>query len=216
LARRSDWAEALQFSVIGLLAPALIAAGAPWAAIGLGAAAQELSEARQRRRERARSATWVGLGVAALVTWRTPAAVELVRSSAWALAAEAVILLSGGTLLWLECVASPPLAPRCVRPLRIAFCAVTMWAVWAMAYLVAMSNADWYPAYHHVRAHGLSVAVDQQVAAGVLWAAASACFLPVIFWNLMQWLRNEEDPDNELSRLVREDRRRALPPRPNL
>ncbi len=56
--------------------------------------------------------------------------------------------------------------------------------------------------------------MDQQLTAGVMWGVAGACFIPLIFWNLLQWLSSEEDPDEELHRLVREERRRALPPHP--
>ena len=130
---------------------------------------------------------------------------------------EVVSLGLSGTVLWLECLESPPLDPRSTRPLRIALSAVSMWAFWVTAYLVAMSNSSWYPAYSHRAAGVLSVAVDQQIAAGVIWAGAGICFTPLIFWNLMQWLRSEEDPDHELHRLVREDRRRASsPPRPGV
>ena len=61
--------------------------------------------------------------------------------------------------------------------------------------------------------HGLSLVADQQITAGVMWAAASACFVPVIFFNLFQWLQREEDPDEALQRVVREDRRRRAPRR---
>ena len=59
--------------------------------------------------------------------------------------------------------------------------------------------------------HGLSLVADQQITAGVMWAVASACFVPVIFFNLFQWLHGEEDPDEALQRLVREERRRGAP-----
>jgi cytochrome c oxidase assembly factor CtaG len=95
---------------------------------------------------------------------------------------------------------------------RIAVAAVSMWTIWVLAYLVAMSPHDWYRAYHHMSGHGLSLAADQQIAAGVLWFLAASCFVPLIFWNLLQWLRSEEDPDEELQRLVREERRRSAPP----
>ena len=60
--------------------------------------------------------------------------------------------------------------------------------------------------------HQLSLAMDQQLTAGVMWGVAGV-FIPLI-WNLLQWLSSEEDPDEELHRLVREERRRALPPHP--
>jgi hypothetical protein len=45
-----------------------------------------------------------------------------------------------------------------------------------------------------------------------MWVLATACFVPLIFWHLVQWLRAEEDADHELRRVVREERRRALSP----
>jgi hypothetical protein len=86
-----------------------------------------------------------------------------------------------------------------------------MWTTWVLAYMVAMSNANWYPAYRHLVGRGLSGAADQQVTAGVLWLVATACFVPVIFYNLVAWLHSEEDPDEALNRMVREERRRAGP-----
>ena len=215
-AQRYDWAEALQFVVLALVAPGLFVAGAPWDRLGLARPARALAEARRRHPERLRSVVLVGGSLACLVAWRLPAAVNRLHSGGWPLALEAVSLSAAGIVLWLECVTSPPLSPRSTRPVRIALIALSMWTVWVIAYLVAMAKGDWYPAYSHMSGQGLSLAIDQQIAAGVIWFVAGACFLPLIFWNLMQWLRAEEDPDEELHRLVREDRRRALPPRPTL
>jgi cytochrome c oxidase assembly factor CtaG len=89
-----------------------------------------------------------------------------------------------------------------------------MWTAWVLAYMLAMSNGNWYPGYVHTPGLGVSLVADQQLAAGVIWALATFSFVPVIFWNLVQWLRTDEDADHELNRLVHEERRRALPPRP--
>jgi cytochrome c oxidase assembly factor CtaG len=214
-AHRYDWAEALQFAILALVAPGLLVAGAPWPQLGLTRAATALAEARRRHPERLRSAAVVGLALACAAAWRTPAAVNRLHAGGWPLALEVVSLTIAGTALWLECVTSPPLIPRSTRPLRIAIAAVSMWTIWILAYMVAMSPNEWYRAYHHV-AGGLSQAADQQITAGVMWAVAAGSFIPLIFWNLVQWLRSEEDPDQELYRLVREDRRRAAPPRPTV
>jgi hypothetical protein len=71
-----------------------------------------------------------------------------------------------------------------------------------------MSDGEWYPAYRHVAGHGLSLVADQQITAGVMWAVASICFLPLIFFDLFRWLHNEEEPDEALQRLLRQERRR--------
>lgn len=215
-ATRYDWVEALQFTVLALVAPGLFVAGAPWGRTGLGRAATALAEHRRRHPERLRSVALVGSALACMVAWRLPVAVDRLQRGGWPLAAEVASLSVSGAVLWLECITSPPLVPRSPRPTRIALCALSMWTIWALAYFVAMSNADWYRAYDQLGRGGLSPAVDQQIAAGVMWGAAAACFIPLIFWNLVQWLHSEEDPDEELHRLVREERRRALPPPPTL
>jgi cytochrome c oxidase assembly factor CtaG len=209
-ARQYDWAEAFQFVVLALVSPALFVAGAPWDRIGLGRLALALADGRRRHPERLRSFALVAAALACMVTWRLPAVVNWLRSEGWPLALETVSLGTAGVVLWLECITSPPLVPRSTRPVRMALCALSMWTVWVLAYLVAMSRGDWYQAYHHNA--GLSLAMDQQLAAAVMWVVAGACFIPLVFWQLMQWLRSEEDPDEELHRLVREERRRALPP----
>jgi cytochrome c oxidase assembly factor CtaG len=214
IARRYDWAEALQFMVLALVAPGLFVLGAIWPWIGLGRPMAGLAEHRRRHPEWLRSALLVAPALACFVVWRTPAAVNNVHAGGWFLAAEAASLIVAGTVLWLECVPSPPLEPRGTGPVRIGICAVSMWTIWLLAYVVAMSTGDWYRAYRHPAGHGLSRALDQQVTAGVMWFLAAACFLPVIFWTLMRWLRGEEDADHEMYRLVREERRRSLPPHP--
>lgn len=216
-ARRYDWAEALQFVVLALVVPALFVAGAPWDMIklrrtDLGRLAEALAASRRRHPERLRSFGLVGAALACMITWRLPPVANWQRSQAWPLAIEVVSLLAAGVVLWLECMASPPLVPRATRPLRIALCALSMWTFWVLSYLVGMSKGGWYQA-HQARS-GLSLALDQQLTAGVMWAVAGACFIPLIFWNLVHWLHSEEDPDEELHRLVREERRRSFPPHP--
>jgi cytochrome c oxidase assembly factor CtaG len=213
-AHRHEWLETLQFVTLALFAPGLFVAGAPWARLGLGRAARALADARRRHPERIRSAVLVSAALAFDIAWRVPAAVNRLQAGGWPLYLETVSLSVSGVWLWLECVSSPPLVARSTRPVRIVLAATCMWTVWVLAYLLAMSHNDWYRAFHHFAGRGLSLAADQQIAAGVMWTAASVCFVPPIFWNLLQWLRSEEDPDQELHRLVREERRRATPPHP--
>ena len=57
-----------------------------------------------------------------------------------------------------------------------------MWTFWILAYVIGLSNHGFYRNFHHV-AGGLSQAADQQIASALLWFAAAAAFVPVIFWN---------------------------------
>jgi cytochrome c oxidase assembly factor CtaG len=124
-------------------------------------------------------------------------------------ALEAVTLVPVGMGLWLELVESPPLTPRLSRPHRVALAALSMWAIWVLAYLVGLSHASWYHAYVHHAGSGLSLSADQQLTTGLMWFISGCAFIPVVFWNLIRWLQSEEDPDEELHRLLRQERIRG-------
>jgi cytochrome c oxidase assembly factor CtaG len=210
-ARRYDWVEAVQFATLALLAPAVLVAGGPWAGLGVAGWAESVTAKRRRHPGLLRSALAAAPAVALWVLWRTPAAVNGLHRTRWLLGAEAVTLLAAGVVLWLEVFSSPPFVPRSARPVRIALAALAMWTMWVLAYLVAMSGHPWYRSYPHP-AGALGVLADQQLAAAAIWVVAAGCFLPLLFWNLIMWLRAEADPDEELHRLLREERRRAVAP----
>jgi hypothetical protein len=209
LARRYESLAALQFSVLALVVPALVTIGAPWARLRLGRPATALAEARARHPQLARAFGFVALDLLAIVLWRTPAAGNALQLHWWLALVEAAVLLPLGVGLWLECVDSPPLVPRSPRPQRAALAAIAMWTIWTVAYLVAMSRPGWYVAFHH-SSTSLSAEADRQISSVVLWFFAAASFMPVIFVNLVAWLRSEEDPDTEMHRLLREEHRRAV------
>jgi cytochrome c oxidase assembly factor CtaG len=129
----------------------------------------------------------------------------------WLVVVEAATLVPLGVTMWLELVESPPLTPRLTRPHRVAMAAVVMWVIWVLAYLVGLAHGAWYHGFDHTIATGISVSADQQLTSGVIWALSGAAFVPVVFWNLIFWLQSEEDPDDELSRLVRQERTRGRP-----
>ena len=145
------------------------------------------------------------------VAWHVPAGVAVVAQHGWPVLLEAVTLLALGLGLWLELVASPPLIPRSGYLRRAVLAALVMWAFWIMAYTLGLSTHAFYRTFHHAGG-GLSAAADQQIASAVLWFVAAVAFAPVIFWNALQWLKTEEDPDTELLALTRAERRRGTPP----
>ena len=210
----------MQFSVLAMAVPALIALGAPWGRMGLshGAAAvgagsreagpvDQLAYPRRRHPEFVRSTLFLLAFMGSVVAWRTPAAVDGVSRDPWLVAAQAATLVAVGLAFWLELVESPPLVPRSTRPVRAVMASVAMWTVWTVGYLVGFSSSSWYSGFHHTMGHGLSAAADQQLSTVVLWFVAAVVFMPVVFWNLLQWLRSEEDPDVELHRLATQARR---------
>jgi len=210
LAGRYEWVEALQFAIFAVVVPALVVLGAPWRTLRLTPSALgRLAAGRRRHPEMLRSFGFLCVDLVVIVLWRTPAAVDALSNRRWLVGAEAVSLLVVGIGLWLELVESEPLVPRSPYPRRATLAALAMWAIWTIAYVEAMSTAPWYRAFHHVAGSGLSASADHQLSAAVLWAVTAATFMPVIFWNLVQWLRNEDDPDDELYRLLGQERRRS-------
>ena len=84
-----------------------------------------------------------------------------------------------------------------------------MWSIWVLAYVLGMASAKPYAHYHLQLTGSASHAADSQIATGILWFIAGCAYVPVVFSNLMLWLRSEENPDEELHRLVAEERRRG-------
>ncbi len=218
-ARRFEYGEALQFSLLAIVLPALVAIGAPWRRLGLARAGEpdpprpvdRVADRRLRHRELPWSLAFIALDLAAVVAWHVPRAVADVSEHGWLIPLEGATLLAVGLGLWLELVNSPPLVPRSGYLRRAVLAAFAMWTFWILAYILGLSNHAFYPNFSHAPG-GLSAAADQQIASAVLWFVAAASFVPVIFWNAMMWLRTDQDPDAELLALERAERRRGTPP----
>jgi len=227
-ARRFEFVEAIQFCVFALLVPVFATCGAPWRRLGLAGAdspdigadgdvvapeglrlVDRLALRRRGHSEPWRAVVSAVVFLAVVVVWRVPPPVGALAHHWWLALVEAATLVPAGMVLWLELVESPPLTPRLSRPHRVAMSAVVMWVVWVLAYLVGLSHGAWYHGYDHSLATGISVSADQQLTTGVIWIISGAAFVPVVFWNLIFWLHSEEDPDDELHRLIRQERFRG-------
>ncbi len=226
-ARRYEFVQSIQFCVLAYAVPALLATGAPWKwlrlasgeplGIGEDGAVSWSSPARfmdryalraSRRAGHTHIFTWGLVSLAVVIFWRASPVVDALVRHGWLVLIEALTLVASATPVWLAIVESPPVRPSTTRPFRIGVAAVSMWTIWIVAYLNGMSQVSWYSAFHHVPG-GLSHVADQEFSAGVMWAISAAVFLPVVFWNLIHWLQSEEDPNDELGRLLRESRIRG-------
>jgi cytochrome c oxidase assembly factor CtaG len=143
------------------------------------------------------------------LVWRLPPAVDALARHPLLAAAELVTLLAAGIGLWLELVASPPLAPRLPNPHRATIAALAMWSTWAVAYALGFANHAVFHGYD-AAGSGLSAVADQQITVGLVWAVSAFCFVPVIFVTMLSWLKDNDDPDEELQRLARDERQRAV------
>lgn len=200
--------EAVQFALLGVIVPALIALWAPQRHVSsIAARGARVSDQRQRHATLGRALPYLVLEMAAVIVWRTPLAVDAIAHHRVLVLLEVVTLVPLGIALWLELVESPPLAPRlAASPGRAILAAVAMWTIWILAYLGGFSHA-WYPAYVH---RGGDAAWDQQITSAVLWFASAAAFIPVVFVTLHRWLTEGDRPDAELRKLLREERRRQF------
>jgi len=225
LARDSEYGAAIQFSLLAIVLPALVTVGAPWRLLGLARngspdmpprIVDRMADHRRRHRELPWSLALIAADLCVVVAWHAPGAVDAVAQHGWLVPLEGTTLLVFGLGLWLELVTSPPMAPRSGYLRRAVLAAFVMWAFWILAYVVGLSNHDFYRNFHHVGG-GLSAAADQQIASAVLWFFAAVAFVPLIFWNALLWLKTDEDPDTELLALTRAERRQGMPPpgRPN-
>jgi cytochrome c oxidase assembly factor CtaG len=193
LARRHEVLDALQFAVLAIGAPALIALGAPSRLFGPVARRRERFGSRRREGHGAvAGVAALAVEVAIVVAWRTTGAVGAIGRHHWLVWVEAATLVVTGVVLWSELVDVPPLVSRTPPGRRIVLASIAMWTVWAVAYVAGMSHGQGYPGFHHVAGHGLSGVADKQLATAVLWAAAALAYLPVVFVSLSKWLHAEE------------------------
>ena len=199
-ARHSEYGAAIQFSLLAIVLPALVTVGAPWRLLGLAGndpsdmsprIVDRVADHRRRHRELSWSLAFIAVDLCVVVAWHVPGAVAAVAQHGWLVPLEGAILLVFGLGLWLELATSPPLVPRSGYLRRAVLAAFAMWAFWILAYVVSLSNHDFYRNFHHV-AGGLSAAADQQIASAVLWFFAALAFVPVIFWNALLWLKTDE------------------------
>ncbi len=224
-ARHYEYVESVRFCFFAIVVPALLVTGDPWRWLGLASRdsyvgnadgiagpptkakwIDRVALARLGRSGNRQAYVLTILFCAVAILLRTASVVDSVRSHPWLAPIESLVLVGVGVLLWADLVESPPMKPSATRPYRIGMSAVSMWTVWVLAYMGAMAHGSWYPAFVHVAGHGLSLAADQQLSTGIMWLLCAGAFLPVIFWNLVHWLQSEENPDDELHRIVRRER----------
>jgi cytochrome c oxidase assembly factor CtaG len=190
LARQYVFAQAAQFAVLAVVVPPLVVLGAPWR---LWPAESRLGRVGSRGRATVPSFAMLAGFIVVALGWRVPGAVNALVRYPGLTVVEAVTLVGAGCGLWLELVDSPPLRPRISLPLRAAFSALPMWAIWASAYVMGFSRAAWFTSLAHRGV--LGTVADQQIAAGLLVAIAGLSFVPVVYFSLITWLRDSGGDD---------------------
>ena len=199
LARRYLFVESIQFCVFAMAAPALVALGGT-ARLGARDPARLPSAPRPagaRRPWFVAALSYLIAWVVLCLFWRLPAVLDGLARHPVLVLPEALTLGAAGLGLWLVLVPGPP--PRRPRPERALLAALAMWSIWVIAYLLGFANDSVVHAYDQAGSH-LGTVSDQEITAFVLWAAAAAAFLPVVFTTLFTWLKDSSEPAGEPAR----------------
>lgn len=219
LARRWIVGEAFQFALLAYVAPALVVLGCSPATRERLAGWPPLHVSGQRwaepagARPRAKSdrlapagdrpgrgafdpdaaRAWLSLVVflGVVLVWRIPPTIDAIASSWPLVLLQAVMLLGSGILLWSHLLDTDQSVLGTGRPRRMAMAALAMWAIWALSYLVGFSSHPMFPAYHHAAGSGLGVIADQELAVFLLLLIPGFVCVPVVFVNLLRWLRSQ-------------------------
>lgn len=223
-----EFVQATQFCCFALIVPVLLVLGCPWRLLRLASGetlefdsdgrlvaptclrhCDRVALRRTRRQGSQRIVVLLFAFMAFAIAWRlSPVMGDLARFE-WLKIIESVTLIGAGTLLWLELVDSRPMSPTSSRLYRIGAGAVAMWTVWVLAYVIAMTRTSWQP-IPRTQSLVLSTWADQQLGSALMWFCSAIVFVPVIFSNLFAWLKDEENPSEELYRLVRQEKARGF------
>ena len=207
LTRRYLFVESVQFCVFAMAAPALVVLGAPRRLLPRGPARwlprgpADLSghAAADGGRYRPSFRLILGYLIAWVVTclfWRLPPVLDQLERHPVLVAAEAVTLCAAGLGLWLELVRARPPVPRLGPAQRACAAALAMWSIWVIAYVLGFARGSVVHGYDGGGSHLLTVD-DQEISAFVLWAAAGAAFVPIVFTAVLTWLKDDSEPAGE-------------------
>jgi Cytochrome c oxidase caa3 assembly factor (Caa3_CtaG) len=194
LARRYLFVESITFCVFALAAPALVALG-----VTLRPDASGAGRLLPRGSARLATLSYLIAWVVLCLFWRLPSVLDGLARHPVLVLPEALTLGAAGLGLWLQLVPAPVAAPRRPRPERALVAALAMWSIWVIAYLLGFANDSVVHAYDQAGGH-LGTVADQEITAFVLWAAAAAAFLPVMFTALFTWLKDSSGPAGEPGR----------------
>ncbi len=208
--QRLIWVRSLQDVLLAIVAPCLIVLGAPWLAIRRG-----LGRSRGSRRDgqavrAGANAAGAAAGRAVTPGWLTlPVLVTAMFNVVWcgghlpvlydtalrhpvAYAAEVIVYLGAGIMLWAQLVGSRPFSPRFGPLHRVMLIAGTMASNTVLAMVLAFGAGLLYPAYLGARHPSLSVVADQQAGGVVLSVLALPPFAVTGVALLIRWLNEEE------------------------
>jgi cytochrome c oxidase assembly factor CtaG len=202
------WIRSLQDLLLVLVAPGLIVLGAPWQALrgGFARAGLRLSRGGADGRPGTRPAGprpargWLTVPVGVTVAynavwlgWHLPALYDTSARQPLLYAAEVIMYLGGGILLWRQLIGSRPYSPAFAPLYQVMLLAGTLVAGTILGMILAFGSGLLYPGYQTpLHLHPLSVIADQQIGGAVLWLLALPPLLIAGVALLTRWLNDEE------------------------
>ena len=199
LARRYLFVESIQFCVFAMAAPALVVLGMRPRRRRQDAPRRRRQDAGDGRPGQPSFLPVLGYLIAWVVIclfWRLPPMLDQLARHPVLVAPEAVTLCAAGLGLWRELIRSRPLASRSGPVQRACAAALAMWSIWAIAYVLGFARTPVVHGYDGGGSHLLTVD-DQEISAFLLWAAATAAFIPVVFAAVFSWLKDGPEPAGE-------------------
>jgi putative membrane protein len=190
------WVRAVQDLILALVAPGLIVVGAPWAALARGLS---LRQPGQDDDAAARTPWWLRWPVGAAVAfnvvwlgWHLPALFDRVAVSSAVAAAEYVLFLGAGILLWFQLIGSRPWSPAAVPLRRLSLVIGTVAADTILGMVLVFGSGVLYRVYGNAAHHVMTVLDDQQLAGAVLWMGILPPMIMAAVTVLMRWLNDED------------------------
>ncbi|HEY5989304.1 MAG TPA: cytochrome c oxidase assembly protein [Streptosporangiaceae bacterium] len=229
------WVRSAQDLLLAVVAPGLIALGAPWLALrrGLGrrsvdspspGATTGAGRDRPELPGPSDSLGWAAAPLAATVAfnavwcgWHLPAGYDAALRDPLVYGAEAITYLGSGTLFWLQLIGSRPWRPQLAPLRRLALLTATSAISTVLAMVLVFGSELLYPAYLGSEHQAFSVVADQQVGGAMLWVLMLPPYAIAAVALLIGWLNDEESQAlaTGLDRLLK-PARPAWPSRPGL
>ncbi len=207
------WVRSLQDLLLAVVAPALIALGAPGRALASGL---RRTPGGPARRDGARGGAsgvrgWLAWPVAVTLAfnvvwlgWHLPVLYDLAARNAAVRYLEFAAYLGAGILFWLQLIGSGASRPAAAPVRRLALLVGTVVADTILGMVLVFGSGLLYPAYRGSGHSLLSVVADQQVAGAVLWMGMLPPLIIATVALLLAWMEHEESDElsRELDRLT--------------
>lgn len=207
LADKLFWAHMIQHLLLLTVAAPLIVLGRPWMSIwrplplhGRRVLARTITRSPYLAPVRALAriltqpaGAWIAFN-ASLVFWHIPGPYDLTLRNLDVHVLEHTMFLVSGILFWAQVIGAAPAASVLPYTHRIAYVASTIVVNVGLSMYLAFAPHALYSPYAELahRPGGISARADQQIGAGIMWAAGDLPFAMAIAVLVQRWLAQIE------------------------